>query len=133
MNLPNLHTNFHLLKNAKTFATLINSAVGVKEMVHRIFKGIVPHTNRKNVELDLLKRYTTLFAIRHLIDGGIDPRLSKSSKAFTDLSANLNRIMSDWFIIKEYLEDDNIGEAEGNALKLILLFRYVKIFYYLLI
>jgi hypothetical protein len=54
------------------FATLVNSAVGTKKMVHKIFKGIVPHTNRKNVELDLLKRYTTLFAIRHLIDGGID-------------------------------------------------------------
>uniref|UniRef100_U9UK07 Uncharacterized protein n=1 Tax=Rhizophagus irregularis (strain DAOM 181602 / DAOM 197198 / MUCL 43194) TaxID=747089 RepID=U9UK07_RHIID len=33
-------------------------------MVHRIFKNIVPHTNFKNIELDLLKRYTTLQSIR---------------------------------------------------------------------
>jgi hypothetical protein len=110
--LPNLHASFHLLKNAKTYATLLNSAVGVKEIVHKIFKGIVPHTNRKNIELDLLKRYTTLFAIRHLIDGGIDPRLSRSSNAFTDLSGNFARIMSDWFIVEECLKDDN-GETEG--------------------
>ncbi|CAB4386791.1 unnamed protein product [Rhizophagus irregularis] len=104
VNLPNLNASFHLLKNAKTYATLLNSAVGVKEIVHKIFKGIVPHMNRKNIELDLLKRYTTLFAIRHLIDGGIDPRLSRSSNAFTDLSGNFARIMSDWFIVEECLK-----------------------------
>ncbi|UZO13261.1 uncharacterized protein OCT59_004765 [Rhizophagus irregularis] len=54
-NLPNLHANFHLVKNAKTFATLINSSVGVKEIVHKIFKGMVPKMNRKNIELDLMK------------------------------------------------------------------------------
>lgn len=82
-------------------------------MVHKIFKGIVPHTNRKNVELDLLKRYTTLFAIRHLIDGGIDPRLSQSSKAFVELSKNLIRIMSDWFIVEEQSENNDDNELEG--------------------
>uniref|UniRef100_U9U036 Uncharacterized protein n=1 Tax=Rhizophagus irregularis (strain DAOM 181602 / DAOM 197198 / MUCL 43194) TaxID=747089 RepID=U9U036_RHIID len=111
VNLPNLHASFHLLKNAKTYATLLNSTVGVKEIVHKIFKGIVPHTNRKNIELDLLKRYTTLFAIRHLIDGGIDPRLFRSSNAFTNLSENFAQIISDWFIVEECLKDDN-GETE---------------------
>lgn len=82
-------------------------------MVHKIFKGIVPHTNRKNIELDLLKRYTTLFAIRHLIDGSIDPRLSQSSKAFAELSKNLIRIMSDWFIVEEQPEINDDNESEG--------------------
>jgi hypothetical protein len=57
--------------HAQTFGTLVNTQVGIKEMVHRIFKGIVPRTNRKNIDLDLLKRYNTLFAIRHLIDGAL--------------------------------------------------------------
>ena len=35
-------------------------------MVHRIFKGMVLKTNCKNLDLDLLKRYNTIFAIRHL-------------------------------------------------------------------
>ena len=62
--------------HAKTYGTLINTQCGIKEMVHQIFKAMVSQTNRKNIELDLLKRYTTLFAIRHLVDGGIDQRLS---------------------------------------------------------
>ncbi|CAB4407220.1 unnamed protein product [Rhizophagus irregularis] len=69
VNLPNIHVNMHLLMHAKTFGTLINTQVGIKEMVHRIFKGMVPKTNCKNIDLDLLKRYNTLFAIRHLADG----------------------------------------------------------------
>src|SRR3990170_1960051 len=52
----------HLLMHAKTYGTLTNTQVGIKEMVHQIFKGMVPNTNHKNIELDLLKHYTTLFA-----------------------------------------------------------------------
>jgi hypothetical protein len=74
VSLPNLHANYHLLRHAKTFGTLTNIEVGVKEMFHKVFKNLVPHTNRKNIDLDLLKRYTTLQSIRHLADGGIDPR-----------------------------------------------------------
>ncbi|GES94369.1 hypothetical protein GLOIN_2v1487024 [Rhizophagus clarus] len=76
-NLPNLHINIHLLVHARTYGTLINTQVGIKEMVHQIFKAMVSRTNCKNVKLDLLKRYTTLFAIRHLVDGGADQRLSQ--------------------------------------------------------
>ncbi|CAB4423898.1 unnamed protein product [Rhizophagus irregularis] len=47
-NLPNLHVNVHLLQHARNFATLLNTAVGVKEMVHRIFKNMVPHMNWQN-------------------------------------------------------------------------------------
>jgi len=49
--------------HAKTYRTLINTQIGIKEIVHYIFKGMVSKTNRKNIELDLLKHYTTLFAI----------------------------------------------------------------------
>ncbi len=52
----------HLLMHAKTYGTLRNTQVSIKKMVHHIFKGIVPKTNRKNIDLDLLKHYTTLFA-----------------------------------------------------------------------
>jgi hypothetical protein len=54
-NLPNLHANYHLVQHARNYATLLNTSVETKEMVHRIFKNIVPQTNRKNVDLDLLK------------------------------------------------------------------------------
>src|SRR5215475_4127778 len=55
----------HLLMHAKTFGTLTNTQVGIKEMVHRIFKGMVPKTNCKNINLDLLKRVTVRFPECH--------------------------------------------------------------------
>jgi hypothetical protein len=84
-----------LLLHAQTYANLINTGVGVKEMVHRIFKGMVPRTNCKNIELDLLKRYTTLFAIRHLMDGGIDSRSSRNSQGFINILQNNKRLFND--------------------------------------
>uniref|UniRef100_U9TWW1 BAH domain-containing protein n=1 Tax=Rhizophagus irregularis (strain DAOM 181602 / DAOM 197198 / MUCL 43194) TaxID=747089 RepID=U9TWW1_RHIID len=107
-NLPNLHVNFHLMQHAKSYATLLNTSVETKEMMHRILKSAVPRTNLKNVSLDLLKHYTTLFAVRHLLDGGIDMRFSTSNHGFMNLPHHLQRMMSDWFIIKGEvnIEDD---------------------------
>lgn len=93
--LPNLHINFHLILHAKNYATLLNTSVGTKEMIHRIFKNIVPRTNLKDVSLDLFKRYNTLFALRYLMDGGTDFRSSMSSSGFMSISQHLKRLMSD--------------------------------------
>ncbi|CAG8850254.1 46239_t:CDS:2, partial [Gigaspora margarita] len=54
-NLPNLYINNHLPLHAHIYRNLVNTSVGTKEMVHRIFKNLVPQTNCKNIELDLLK------------------------------------------------------------------------------
>ena len=92
--------NVHLSQHARNFATLVNTAVGVKEMVHRIFKGMVPHMNRKVIELDLTRRYNTIQALRHLIDGWKDPRFtSTSSNALSNLilDPNLYTILSGWY------------------------------------
>jgi hypothetical protein len=91
----------------------VNTEVGVKEMVHRIFKNIVPNTNRKNIELDLLKRYTTLQSIRYLADGGIDARYSQSSIGFINISRGTNHLFKDWFVTKGSLELE-LEESEGN-------------------
>ena len=103
----------HLLMHAKTYGTLTNTQVGIKEMVHRVFKGMVPKTNRKNIDLDLLKRYSILFAIRYLVDGGIDPRFTMSCTGFQNLSSNFGRLFSNWYVtedksLREEQERDNI-------------------------
>src|SRR5947199_8305358 len=108
VGLPNLHASFHLLRHARTFGILANTEVGTKEMVHRIFKNMVPRTNRKNIEFDLLKRYTTLQSIRHLADGGIDPRNLRSNAEFMSISKDFNHLFKDWFII-ETAEMDNVA------------------------
>ena len=112
MGLPNLHASCHLLQHARTFGTLVNTAVGTKEMVHRIFKNMVPRTNCKNIELDLLKRYMTLQSIRHLANGGIDPRNLRYSVEFMNISQDFNHLFKDWFIL-ESSEADNV-ELEGK-------------------
>ncbi|PKC55653.1 hypothetical protein RhiirA1_446767 [Rhizophagus irregularis] len=96
-NLPNLHINGHLQHHAKTFATLVNSAVGVKEMVHKIFKNTVSHTNGKMIEKDLIKRYNTLQALRNIIDGTLDSHYNNflGNGYFQD---NIFRLLlSSWF------------------------------------
>jgi len=104
--------------HAKTYGTLTNTQVGIKEMVHRIFKGMVPKTNCKNLDLDLLKRYNTIFAIRHLSDGGIDPRFNKSCVGFT--SSNFSQLFLNWYVtedkysIKEQIQND---DAKGKIVK----------------
>jgi hypothetical protein len=42
--------------HAKNFATLVNTAVPTKEMIHKLYKAIVPHSNKKNIELDFVRR-----------------------------------------------------------------------------
>jgi hypothetical protein len=88
--------NVHLLQHARNFATLTNTAVGIKEMVHRTFKIMVPHTNRKVIELDLTRRYNTAQALRHLIDGWADPRFSTRPNVLTKFTAdpNIYRILT---------------------------------------
>ena len=106
----------HLLMYAKTYGTLINIQVGIKEMVYRIFKGMVSKTNHKNIELDLLKHYTTLFAIQHLIDGGIDSRFTRSCSGFTNISLNFKQLFSNWYITENKLlqEEENQDNINGK-------------------
>ena len=110
----------------------MNTEVGVKEMVHRIFKNMVPHTNRKNVELDLLKQYTTLQSIRYLADGGIDARYLQPSIGFANIFHDTNCLFKDWFITKGSLEsnDEDLEESESNYLSfLFLILDYILRYY----
>jgi hypothetical protein len=112
VGLPNLHACCHLLQHARTYGTLTNTGVATKEMVHRIFKNIVPRTNCKNIEFDLLKRYTTLQSIRHLSDGGIDPRNLRSSVEFKNISQDFSHLFKDWFIMES--SEKNHENLEGK-------------------
>lgn len=101
--------------HAKTFGTLTNTQVGIKEMVHRIFKGMVPKTNCKNIDLDLLKRYNTIFAIRHLVDGGIDSRFNRSCAGFTN--SNFGQLFLNWYATEDkYSTEEQVenDDAEGK-------------------
>ncbi|GES88262.1 hypothetical protein GLOIN_2v1790940 [Rhizophagus clarus] len=115
-NLPNLHINIHLLVHARTYGTLINTQVGIKEMVHQIFKAMVLRTNCKNIELDLLKRYITLFAIHHLVDGGADQRLSQPCRGFATMSSNFRNLLTNWYITEDKVSNEQELEENEEAI-----------------
>ena len=75
---------------------------------------MVPRTNCKNVELDLLKRYTTLFAIRHLVDGGADQRLSQPCRGFTTMPSNFRNLLTNWYITEDITEDKLLNDQESD-------------------
>ena len=60
--------------HARNFATLVNILVAIKEMVHRLFKAIILHSNKKNIELDFMRRDNCLQTLQFLMDSGIDER-----------------------------------------------------------
>ncbi|CAG8766963.1 11585_t:CDS:2, partial [Racocetra persica] len=114
-NLPNLHINFYLLQNCKNYATLVNTNCAIKEMVHRLSKQAVLKTNRKNVELDLIRCTNVLQAIRYLMDGGADDRFNESNVGdglrciITD--QRLQPLLAGWYITDD-LYPENISNEE---------------------
>jgi hypothetical protein len=124
--------------HARTYGTLINTQVGIKEMVHRIFKVMVPRTNCKNVELDLLKRYITLFAIRHLVDGGADQRLSQPCRGFATMQSNFRNLLTNWYITEDKVSNEqelneDVDGSYYNFIVNISLIIYLCILFYTVI
>ncbi len=117
--------------HTKTYKTLINTQVGIKEMVYRIFKGMVSKTNRKNIELDLLKHYTTLFAIWHLIDGGINSKFTRSCSDFANMLLNFKQLFSNWYITENKLLQEEEDQDNVNG-KIKIIFILIKIIVFLI-
>ena len=80
-------------------------------MVHRIFKQSAPKTNRKNIELDLLKRTNTLKAIQFIMEGGNDPSLEENDN-FGDgfrcliTDSRLHSLLTGWYITENLYPED---------------------------
>ena len=123
-NLPNLHINRHLVDHARNYRTCVNIAVGIKEMVHRIFKGIVLHTNKYNFKLTLLQQMNTLQTLRYLANGGLDDQ-DQQSTIFASImnDPKLKMLLSGWFIDNNHEnysnEEENLNDGIKNNNKII--------------
>ncbi|PKK64614.1 hypothetical protein RhiirC2_97102 [Rhizophagus irregularis] len=73
--LPNIHVLRHLPLIAATYGTLQNVSVSLKEMMHGVYKRMIPHTNKKNVEFNLIKRDNILQGLRYVTDNDYDARI----------------------------------------------------------
>ncbi|UZO10867.1 uncharacterized protein OCT59_002445 [Rhizophagus irregularis] len=105
-NLPNLHVLRHLSEHARRFGNLINASVSLKEMVHRIYKSYVPHTNKKNVELDFIKRENTLQSLRYLIDRGLHNHIQINGK--------IKSLFDGWYLTSQVYSNEDIEEDQEN-------------------
>uniref|UniRef100_U9TZ70 Uncharacterized protein n=1 Tax=Rhizophagus irregularis (strain DAOM 181602 / DAOM 197198 / MUCL 43194) TaxID=747089 RepID=U9TZ70_RHIID len=109
--LPNFHIQRHFIMHARNFATLVNIAVPTKEMVHRLYKAIIPHSNKKNIELDFVRRDNCLQTLQFLLDGGTDERCNLTEQFdFNILSKDhcIRLLLDSWYILpKIELERDN--------------------------
>ncbi|CAB4432429.1 unnamed protein product [Rhizophagus irregularis] len=116
--LPNFHIQCHFIIHAKNFATLVNTAVPTKEMMHRLYKGIVSHSNKKDIELNFVRRDNCLQTLRFLLDGGTDERYNSTEQFdFNMLSKDycIHLLLNSWYISPqmidlEYENDTNISQ-----------------------
>jgi len=143
-NLPNLHINRHLVDHARNYGTCVNTAVGIKEMVHRIFKGIVPHTNKHNLELTLLQQINTLQTLRYLANGGLDDQ-GRQSTIYTNIMMDLKLkiLLSGWCADnnnllmhndeEESLDENLDDDIENNGKIFFLLYIYISVDFFILI
>src|SRR6185369_11452375 len=104
--------------HARNYGTLLNVSVAVKEMVHRIFKGMVPHTNLRHIEFDLLRRYNTLQAFRYIVNGGYDGRFVTIGEGISNIIQDelIRPIFTDWYIM-EGCNDVEFQNGETNPKK----------------
>ncbi|RIB00038.1 hypothetical protein C2G38_2130544, partial [Gigaspora rosea] len=105
-NLPNVHIKMHLFQHARNFGTLVNTAVGIKELVHKTFKNMVQYTNKKQIERDLVYRYNTLQALRFIIDGGKDYRFPNHNCKLATMKFDtcISQLCSEWYAVNEISE-----------------------------
>jgi hypothetical protein len=97
---------------------LVNVSVALKEAMHGQYKKFIPHTNKKNISMDLSKRDNTLQTLRYLMNGGSDERYSDNiiGDSFNKIihDSSLYRLLDGWYIgtpLQHQLQDN----FEGNS------------------
>ncbi|CAB4404894.1 unnamed protein product [Rhizophagus irregularis] len=110
--LPNMHVLRHLPEIAVNFGTMVNVSVAFKEAMHGLYKKHVPHTNKKNISMDLSKRDNTLQTLRYLLDGGLDERYDNIvNNSFSNIGQDphLCGLLNDWYIKTSNSKEENTG------------------------
>ena len=104
--------------HANNFATLVNTAVSTKEMIHRLYKAIIPHSNKKNIELDFVCHDNCLQTLRFLLDGGVDERYDVIERFnFNMLSKDqcVSTLLSSWYISPSTIDLDQEDNSSSPS------------------
>ncbi|RPA74411.1 hypothetical protein BJ508DRAFT_333120 [Ascobolus immersus RN42] len=67
-HLPNFHQAAHMRETAIRYGTLLNMSCSIGELVHKLFKQLVPHTNYLDIERSFMNYWALMDALRFIID-----------------------------------------------------------------
>ena len=83
--------------------------------------------NKKNIELDFIRRYNTLQTIRYLIDGGEDDRVSAIGQGFSSLTTDslLYPILSDWYMTQDIQKETIHEDVSDGKCNFFLIYLYL--------
>ncbi|RPA72063.1 hypothetical protein BJ508DRAFT_335411 [Ascobolus immersus RN42] len=70
--LPNFHQAAHMPDTARLFGTNLVTSCSIGELVHKLWKQMVPHTNYYELDREFCKFWATMDSLRFLIDAEVD-------------------------------------------------------------
>jgi hypothetical protein len=87
-------------------------------MVHRLFKSVIPHSNKKNIELDFFHYHNSLQTLRYLLDGGIDLRYNDTTQFnFKEILKDhcVQHLLDNWYISSLQLDLEDTDDSMFNG------------------
>jgi hypothetical protein len=109
---PNLHALLHLSNQARYFGSSRNLSVSTKEMVHRLHKAVVPHTNRNDIIRDLMTYQNDMHALRFTLEMAME---ENSQGNYLCELARLGLFDSTYFETSEDLLARGLGFSEESV------------------
>lgn len=91
--LPNFHNASHIVENARNFGTDLNCSCSVGEVVHRVWKDLVQHTNYVELDLVFCRYNNTMNGIRQV-----------SSYPTPSAINNMNILATGWHVPRPCLD-----------------------------
>ncbi|RPA82405.1 hypothetical protein BJ508DRAFT_325673 [Ascobolus immersus RN42] len=123
-HLPNFHQAAHMQESARRFGTLLNVSCSIGELVHKLFKQLVPHTNYLDMDKSFCRYWNIMDSLRE-VPYTIDCLPEHPwNKTLEKLRRFLPSLMSGYFFgqIARYSEDFAwVTNTRGEAAKLSLM------------
>ncbi|RPA81300.1 hypothetical protein BJ508DRAFT_326431 [Ascobolus immersus RN42] len=69
---PNYHNGGHMRSNALYFGTNLITSCSIGELVHKLWKQLVPHTNFYEMDREFCRFWATMDALRFMVDTAMD-------------------------------------------------------------
>ncbi|RPA73174.1 hypothetical protein BJ508DRAFT_334297 [Ascobolus immersus RN42] len=120
-HLPNYHQADHMQASARRYGTLLNVSCSIGELVHKLFKQLVPHTNYMDMEKSFCRYWNIMDTLRHIIDCVPDHPWYDD---MVNLRKSIPSLMSGYFFgqIARFSEEGAwVQNSKGQAAKLTLM------------